>query len=76
MSAAMIEDLKDKRVPPSLYWSVEQVTQWVEELGLGQYKVRYISPQTEPLLPGGGGGKIKRVIFTLQSTCYSRLNCE
>mgnify|MGYP001795893553 len=39
MSAAMIEDLKDKRVPPSLYWSIEQVSEWVESLGLGQYKV-------------------------------------
>lgn len=39
MSAAMIEDLKDERVPPSLYWSNEQVCEWVERLGLGQYKV-------------------------------------
>ncbi|KAF6017471.1 SAMD15 [Bugula neritina] len=37
--SAIIEDLKDSRVPPCLYWSVEQVSEWVaSELGLEEYK--------------------------------------
>lgn len=39
MSSAVIADLKDGRVPPCLYWSCEQVAEWVDGLGLGQYKV-------------------------------------
>jgi len=39
--SAIIEDLKDSRVPPCLYWSVEQVSEWVaSELGLEEYKVK------------------------------------
>jgi len=35
---AKIADLKDARVPTALYWSVEDVTKWIEELGFPQYK--------------------------------------
>lgn len=38
-SATIIEDLKDERVPPALYWTTEQVAEWIEELGFPHYKV-------------------------------------
>ena len=28
-----VEDLKDEQVPACLYWSVDQVADWIEELG-------------------------------------------
>lgn len=34
-----VEDLKDEKVPACLYWSVEQVSDWIEELGFPNYKV-------------------------------------
>lgn len=34
-----IEDLKDDKVPPCLYWSVEKVEEWIEKLGFPNYKV-------------------------------------
>ena len=37
--ASAVEDLKDERVPPSLYWSVNQVADWIEELGFPYYRV-------------------------------------
>lgn len=36
-----VEDLKDERVPPVLYWSVEQVADWIEELGFPYYRVSF-----------------------------------
>ena len=37
--ASAVEDLKDERVPPSLYWSVNQTADWIEELGFPYYRV-------------------------------------
>ena len=34
-----VTDLKDERVPPCLYWSIEQVADWVEQLGFPHYRV-------------------------------------
>ena len=34
-----VEDLKDEQVPACLYWSVDQVADWIEELGFPNYKV-------------------------------------
>lgn len=34
-----VEDLKDEKVPACLYWTVEQVSDWIEELGFPNYKV-------------------------------------
>ncbi|KAL8604755.1 hypothetical protein ACOMHN_017714 [Nucella lapillus] len=36
-SATIVEDLKDSRVPNPIYWSVNQVAEWIEELGFPQY---------------------------------------
>ncbi|CAC5399055.1 unnamed protein product [Mytilus coruscus] len=33
-----VEDLKDEKVPACLYWTVEQVSDWIEELGFPNYK--------------------------------------
>lgn len=33
-----VEDLKDEQVPACLYWSVDQVADWIEELGFPNYK--------------------------------------
>lgn len=35
-----VEDLKDERVPPCLYWNVEQVADWIEDIGFPDYRVR------------------------------------
>lgn len=43
MASSAIEDLKDNRVPPCLYWSNDQVCEWIVELDLPQYKVRFIT---------------------------------
>ncbi|XP_050400627.1 sterile alpha motif domain-containing protein 15 [Patella vulgata] len=37
-SSHVFEDLRDERVPPALYWTGEQVSAWIEELGFPQYK--------------------------------------
>ena len=37
--ASAVDDLKDERVPPCLYWTVEQVADWIEELGFPYYRV-------------------------------------
>lgn len=42
MSNSAVEDLKDNRVPPCLYWSQEQVCDWIGELDLPQYKVNFL----------------------------------
>ena len=34
-----VEDLKDERVPQCLYWNVEQVADWIVELGFPYYRV-------------------------------------
>lgn len=39
-SSTIIEDLKDERVPPALYWTIDQVAEWIEELGFPYYKVK------------------------------------
>ena len=36
-----VEDLKDERVPQCLYWNVDQVANWIEDLGFPYYKVTY-----------------------------------
>ncbi|KAK3599910.1 hypothetical protein CHS0354_022495 [Potamilus streckersoni] len=36
--ASAVADLKDERVPPCLYWSVQQVADWIEELGFPFYR--------------------------------------
>lgn len=35
------EDMKDERVPPCLHWSVDQVAEWIEEIGYPYYKVNF-----------------------------------
>ena len=40
MSESMKTDLKDSRVPNCIYWTVEDVTKWIEELGYPDYKVK------------------------------------
>ena len=35
-----VDDMADERVPDALYWSVEDVANWVETIGFPQYKVR------------------------------------
>ena len=37
--SSTVEDLKDERVPPCLYWTVDQVADWVENLGFPYYRV-------------------------------------
>ena len=39
MEDRTITDLKDERVPPPMYWTCEQVADWVEELGFPYYRV-------------------------------------
>ena len=34
-----VEDLKDERVPQCLYWNVDQVADWIEDLGFPYYRV-------------------------------------
>ncbi|KAJ8305596.1 hypothetical protein KUTeg_016141 [Tegillarca granosa] len=34
-----IEDLKDEAVPRVLYWTVENVADWIEELGFPDYRI-------------------------------------
>lgn len=33
--------MKDERVPPCLHWSVDQVAEWIEEIGYPYYKVNF-----------------------------------
>ncbi|XP_052775199.1 sterile alpha motif domain-containing protein 15-like [Mya arenaria] len=33
-----VEDLKDERVPQCLYWNVDQVADWIEDLGFPYYR--------------------------------------
>lgn len=40
MSSA-VEDLKNEQVPQCLYWNVDQVVNWIDELGFPYYKVLY-----------------------------------
>ena len=42
LMASAIDDLKDERVPPSLYWTVDQVADWIEELGFPDYRVNHL----------------------------------
>ncbi|XP_046358018.1 sterile alpha motif domain-containing protein 15-like [Haliotis rufescens] len=35
---ALVNDLKDERVPPAIQWTNDQVSDWIEELGFPQYK--------------------------------------
>lgn len=44
--ASAVDDLKDERVPPCLYWSVDQVADWIEELGFPYYRVNLLSTST------------------------------
>ena len=39
MEDRKVTDLKDERVAPCLYWSCEQVGDWVENLGFPHYRV-------------------------------------
>ncbi|XP_045159892.1 sterile alpha motif domain-containing protein 15-like [Mercenaria mercenaria] len=43
-----VEDLKDERVPQCLYWNVDQVADWIEDLGFPYYR----SCITENLING------------------------
>lgn len=45
-----IEDLKDDKVPPCLYWSVEKVEEWIEKLGFPNYKVSSYVHETVKVL--------------------------
>ena len=45
-----VEDLKDERVPPSLYWTVDQVADWIEELGFPYYRVKLEPCQFVPII--------------------------
>ena len=47
--SAKIEDLKDERVPNCLYWSEEQVAEWIEEIGFPDYKVCQMKQSTRLL---------------------------
>lgn len=38
-SRALECDLQTSSVPSSLYWNIEEVAQWIEELGFPQYSV-------------------------------------
>ena len=57
-----VTDLKDERVPPCLYWSIEQVADWVEQLGFPHYRVSEVYSGLSPErvgkmpLPGEGEG--------------------
>ena len=35
-------DLRDARVPNCIYWKVEDVSKWIEELGFPDYKVKIL----------------------------------
>jgi len=37
--SSAVDDLKDGRVPSCLYWTTEQVADWIEELGFPYYRV-------------------------------------
>ncbi len=39
--SAKVQDLKDGRVPTCLYWSYDDVANWVGDLGFPQYKVKF-----------------------------------
>ena len=39
MSEGTITDLKDPRVPSCLAWTVQQVADWMEEIGFPDYRV-------------------------------------
>lgn len=40
MSSAKVEDMKDERVPGCVFWSIEDVANWIEGIGHPYYKVR------------------------------------
>lgn len=42
VSRAVQSDIESK-IPVSLYWNIEEVAEWVEELGFPQYVVRKIT---------------------------------
>ena len=37
--SSKIEDMKDERVPACLYWTVDDVANWIESIGFPDYKV-------------------------------------
>ncbi|KAK7101339.1 sterile alpha motif domain-containing protein 15-like [Littorina saxatilis] len=37
-ASTIVEDLKDERIPNAMYWTVDQVAEWIEELGFPHYK--------------------------------------
>ena len=39
MTSAKADDMKDERVPGSMFWNVEDVANWIEGLGYPCYKV-------------------------------------
>ena len=39
MTSAKVDDMKDERVPGSMFWNVEDVANWIEGLGYPCYKV-------------------------------------
>ena len=39
MSESLKEDLKDARVPNCIFWTKDDVSNWIEELGFPDYKV-------------------------------------
>ena len=41
MTSARVDDMKDERVPASMFWKVEDVANWIEGLGYPHYKVRF-----------------------------------
>jgi hypothetical protein len=38
-SQTIVEDLKDERIPNALYWTIDQVADWIVDLGFPHYKV-------------------------------------
>ena len=68
-----VEDLKDEQVPACLYWSVDQVADWIEELGFPNYKECFkqnvIEVVREYLALEGGPP-----IFKQRFTCAALLN--
>ena len=38
MAESIKEDLKDGRVPSCIFWTCEEVANWIEELGFPDYR--------------------------------------
>ncbi|KAK7495023.1 hypothetical protein BaRGS_00013663 [Batillaria attramentaria] len=61
-SATIVEDLKDERIPSAMYWTVEQVADWIDELGFPHYRNCF----TTNLIDG-------RMLIRIEASAFPRI---